>query len=85
MEALVEVIPLARGRPAEAFYDFNAQIGKMYSWMNVTTRTERVYDSIANTPIRSALDRMKRSVSCRVTCRVSCHVSRVSCRVPCVP
>jgi hypothetical protein len=59
-DALLEVIPMARGRPDEAFYDFNAQIGKMYSWMNVTVRTERVYDSIADTPIRSSLDRMKR-------------------------
>jgi hypothetical protein len=62
VKALTEVIPLARGRPAEEFYDFNAQIGKMYSWMNVTTRTERVYDSIATTPIPSALDRIKRCV-----------------------
>lgn len=59
-DALRDVVPLARARPSAAFYEFHSQVEKMYSWMNVTVRTERVYDLIADTPVRSSLDRIKR-------------------------
>ena len=48
LEALSEVIPFARKRPCHEH--FNTDVGKMYSWMHVATRTTKVYDNVAMRP-----------------------------------
>ena len=58
LDALSELIPSARKRPCNLH--FHQEIGRMYSWMAVATRTVRVYENIAMRARTTLLQRFQK-------------------------
>jgi phosphatidylinositol glycan class A protein len=57
LEALSQVVPFARKKPATSFH---GDVTRMYSWMSVARRTVKVYDALLPRPRLTLLERFQK-------------------------